>query len=238
MSFKMFRYLEKHYIGIYRVKAHYDLNTLDFPRTDTGGVDEEYDEQYIPCKKGEIRHTYRNTRGKDILLWYCDNIRTGVSVYNELKEKYPEVEWEVDEDLSLGKDDIFCSLGRKKDVIIYFEASDIEKVASVVEPNTRGASIRPYSIKNLPKTPYTIPENELKEYIKVTKKFKGETPLELAQTIKKANKEFAAERDKEDKDKIAFITKQYTSKLKFKEYVHSIGLWEEYIEFLKGYKSN
>lgn len=236
MSFKMFRYLEKHYLGKYRVKARYDLDTLDFPRTETGGVEDEYDEQYIPCKRGEIRHTYRNTRGKDILAWYCDNIRTGVAVYNELKEKFPDVDWEIDEDLGIGKDDIYCNLGRKKDVIIYFEASEIDKVASIVDASTRGASIRPYSIKNLPKMPYIIPEKELKDYIKITEKFKGENPLELAQIIRKANKEFALECDKDNKDKVPFVTKQYNSKLKFKEYVHSVGLWDKYLEFLKQYK--
>ena len=168
MSFKMFRYLERHYTGIYRVKAHYDLETLDFPRDEAGGVDNEYDEQYIPCKKGEIRHTYRNTRGKDILVWYCDNIRTGLAVYNELKERFPDVDWEVDEDLGFGKEDIYCNLGRKKDVMIYFEAENIDKVAEVVGATTRGASIRPYSVKNLPKVPYTIPEKDLRYELDLT----------------------------------------------------------------------
>ena len=236
MAFKMFRYLEKHYLGKYRVKAHYDLETLDFPRTPTGGIDEEYDEQYIPCKRGEIRHTYRDIRGKYILAWYCDNIRTGVSVYNELKEKYPEVDWEVDEDLGLGKDDIYCNFGRKKDVIIYFEAKEIDKVASVVGANTRGASIRPYSIKNLPKEPYQIPEQELNEYVEAIEKFKGDSPLDLAQILRKVNKEFALKWDKNNESEISFITQQHNSKLKFKEYVHSIGIWNEYIEFLKQYK--
>ena len=117
--------MERHYTGIYRVKAHYDLETLDFPRDEAGGVDSENDEQYIPCKRGEIRHTYRNTRGKDSLVWYCDNIRTGLTVYNELKERFPDIDWEVDEDLGFGKEDIYCNLGRKKDVMIYFEAENI-----------------------------------------------------------------------------------------------------------------
>lgn len=227
MAFKMFRYLERHYCGKYRVKARYDLETEDFPRDENGFIDEEYDEQYIPCRRGEIRHTYRNVRGKDILVWYCDAVKTGHNVYKELIEKYPEVEWEVDEEL--GFDNSY-------DVMIYFEASEIDKIASVVGARKNGASIKPYSIKNLPKVPYTIPETDLNQYNKCIETFGFVEHIEKVHFLQEVNKAFASKYDATHKEKTNFITKQRNSKLKFKEYVHSVGLWKEYIDFLKIYK--
>ncbi len=230
MSFKMFRYLEKHYVGKYRVKARYDEYTGDFPRNENGGIDENFDEQYIPCKRGEIRHTYKNTRGKDILVWYCSGTGKGRNVYKEIKEAYPDIYLEVDEELDKhGLPDFV------EDCMIYFDAKDIEKIATIVYPSTYGASIRPYSAKNLPKSPYTIPEKDLQKYKDTVNKFNME-PIELAIAIKTTNKEFSQMQDdkviKKKKDYIHFSLAQKNSRLKYKEYVHSMGLWEEYLEFL------
>lgn len=224
MSFKMFRYLEKHYVGKYRVKAPCDESTLDFPRNENGGVDDEFDDQYIPCKRGEIRHTYRNTRGKDILCWFCESNTTANNVYKDIVEKYPDMWIEVDE----GFEDYHN--------LIYFEASDIEKIASVVQPSTYGASIRPYSTKNLPKGLYTIPEKDFEKYKKIIGTLKMEK-MELAAFVRTVNKDFSALQDskviKKKKDYVNFSLTQKRSRLKYKEYVHSMGLWEEYIDFIK-----
>ena len=262
MSFKMFRYLERHYVGKYRVKARYDEYTGDFPRNENGGIDESFDEQYIPCKRGEIRHTYKNTRGKDILVWYCSGTGKGRNVYKEIKEAYPDIYLEVDEELDKhglpdfvedcmiyfdAKDiekiaTIVCpsTYGASipdfvEDCMIYFDAKDIEKIATIVCPSTYGASIRPYSIRNLPKTPYTIPEENLQKYKDIVKKSNMET-MEFAIAMRTINKEFSQAQDdkvtKKKKDYIHFSLAQKNSKLKYKEYVHSMGLWEEYLEFL------
>ena len=230
MSFKMFRYLEKHYIGKYRVKAPYDESTLDFPRNENGGIDESFDDQYIPCKKGEIRHTYKNVRGKDILVWYGYGTTLGKNIYKEIKEKYPDIYLEVDEELDKnGVPDFFG------DCMIYFDAKDIEKIATIVHPSTYGASIRPYSIKNLPKPPYIIPEEDLQKYKNIINDVKIDK-MQLAITIKTINKDFSKAQDdkitKKKKDYIHFSLAQKNSRLKYKEYVHSMGLWEEYLEFL------
>lgn len=230
MSFKMFRYLERHYVGKYRVKARYDEYTGDFPRNENGGIDESFDEQYIPCKRGEIRHTYKNTRGKDILVWYCSGTGKGRNVYKEIKGAYPDIYLEVDEELDKhGLPDFV------EDCMIYFDAKDIEKIATIVCPSTYGASIRPYSIRNLPKTPYTIPEENLQKYKDIVKKSNMET-MEFAIAMRTINKEFSQAQDdkvtKKKKDYIHFSLAQKNSKLKYKEYVHLMGLWEEYLEFL------
>jgi len=48
MDNKMFRYLLK-YVGTYRVKSYYDLDTLDFPRDAYGNINPTFDDLYIKC---------------------------------------------------------------------------------------------------------------------------------------------------------------------------------------------
>lgn len=223
MSFKMFRYLEKHYVGKYRVKAYYDLQTLDFPRDENGAIDESFDDQYIPCKKGEIRHTYKNKRGGAIFEWYCYGTIQGRNVYKEIKEKFPDIYLEVDEELDKdGLPDFY------KDCVIYFDEEDFDKIAEVVTPSTYGANIRPYSPKNLPKIPYIIPEKDNKKYIDIKEDFqkRGFEPIQLAILTRRVNKIFTEKYGK----KLGEIR---TNRLKYKELVHSKGLWDEYIELFK-----
>ena len=42
----------KKYVNTYRVKAHYDKETNDFPRSYDGNIDDTFDDYYIPCQKG------------------------------------------------------------------------------------------------------------------------------------------------------------------------------------------
>ena len=54
-----FRYLEK-FVGTYRVLPQLDLLTNNFPRTENGSIDPSYEDMFIACTKGEIRHTYND----------------------------------------------------------------------------------------------------------------------------------------------------------------------------------
>lgn len=142
------RYLKK-YVGIYRVKALYDLSTGDFPRDSNGNLDESFEDLYIPCRKGIIKHAYC-----DVLCWYTDKISQGRNVLKELKENKPEVIIDYEE--------------TSKDFLMHFNSEDILRVAEIVSPLTGGANINPFSVRNLPKPEYTIAEeddNKLKELL-------------------------------------------------------------------------
>ena len=62
----MYRYLLK-YVGTYRVLAEYDVELKDFPRDETGTIDPSFEDLYIPCRRGVIKHSYKD---KDILVLY------------------------------------------------------------------------------------------------------------------------------------------------------------------------
>lgn len=211
MAFKMFRYLNK-YVGKYRVLPRYDLSTMDFPRDENGNLDESFDDLYIPCRRGEIRHSYRDTRGYEVLCWYTDSATQGKNVYNELSK---------DKDLWLEVDDI-----DQFDYFIYFNANDIEKIAAVVEPKTSGAKITPFSSRNLPKTPYEIPEADLAEYKKAI------DGLEMLDVLK-LYKDFEAEIPKIKGKGFDLKQAKINSHLKGRALFHSIGVWSDFIKFIQ-----
>ena len=65
----MARYLQRKYVGTYRVKAEYDLVTKDFPRLEDGTLDPDFDDLYIDCAhKIQIKHS-----GGNILSCYIPN---------------------------------------------------------------------------------------------------------------------------------------------------------------------
>jgi len=217
-NFKMFRYLSKHYSGVYRVKTHaIDLDLDDFPRDDYGVVDPEIDDEYIPCAQGEIRGTYHTERGKEILCWYTDSLGQGNNVRKKIKETYPDMWINVTEESSY-------------DYIIEFNAEDIEKIASIVKPRTNGAKIRPLSEKNLPKTPYIIPEKDEKAFSNIIKDMDRVQKMFF---VRQCCTEFDEQIQNAKGKKYNVATERKKSKLTNKQFIHSIGMWKEFVAFTK-----
>ena len=143
---EMFRFLEK-YTGTYRVLGCLDLSTNDFPRDENGNIDSSYDDLYIPCSRGKsvIKHTYEDNK---LVVCFYNKCSTARNVYKELKDKYKKLDIEFEDS--------------GEDGLIYFNADDIKKIATIVKPKTSGASIKWNSSKNLPKVKYEIPSEDLK----------------------------------------------------------------------------
>ena len=131
MNNDMFRYLEK-YVGTYRVLTELDYGTKDFPRDHTGKIDTSFDDLYIPCNKGIIKHSYK----PHYLVWYSNKLGLGRSVKREFEEKHIEI-FDYDESDS--------------EVLIWFDEKDFKKVASIIKPKTKGKKISPFSSRNLTK---------------------------------------------------------------------------------------
>ena len=75
-------YLFSHYKGKYRVLADYDLETNDFPRDEQGNIDSDFNDFYIPGKKGvQIRHAGRDKLGCYIFsIGMARNILTDIYI--------------------------------------------------------------------------------------------------------------------------------------------------------------
>lgn len=214
---KYFRYLER-YIKKYRVKAYYDLETDDFPRDSAGTYDDEFEDLYIPCKKGMIKHATCDT-----LYWYTDSLTKGRNIYEEIIQNgLKDIVLEYEETSS--------------DVLIYFDSKDIEKIAEIVEPLTGGSKIKPFNSSNLPKQLYIIPKSDEEKYNNISSKIKIEEKFEKMRFIMNIMKDFDAiiEKNKSIKGKSYNVKEERKkSALNLKMFIHSIGMWDEFIKFFE-----
>lgn len=242
-------YLRK-YVGTYRVKAEYDLETNDYPRLENGNLDPSFDDYYIDCKNNiKIKHGTGNilscyipskSRGMNILRQiYKDNISGKLPSEGPKTQKYLENLCET-----LVAKEILAS-AEVLDYEVYFEfkATMIDYIATLVGAKTYGASINPMSSKNLPKTKYEIPEEDVKLYkdaikdlptkvMKVGDKERVSVDMIL---LKNLNKDFDKVIIKSQRKGFDINKDKKKKGLKGREYIHSFGsdMWQKYCEFLK-----
>lgn len=237
-------YLKK-YVGQYRVKADYDLDTNDFPRLESGGIDPSFDDLYIECKNDiKIRHGVGN-----VLSCHIPSKSRGLNVLRQIYQDKVSSELPKEKDVYFNKlcselvDNQVLVSAEVLDYEVYFEfkAATIDYIAKLVGAKTYGSNISPFSSKNMPKEPYNIPEKDeslykeaIKDYpTKIIDMGSDKKTMIDGSLILKANKEFDKV-IKKSKPKGFDVDKDRKQKrLKGKKYIHSIGLWEEYCEFLK-----
>ena len=228
-------YLRK-YVGQYRVIAEYDLETLDFPREENGNLDNSFDDLYIDCANhikirhgvGSILSAYipSKSRGMNILrqIW-TDKVNDKLPAETTMTRKYLENLC----DKLMESDILYDAEVLDYEVYFMFNAKDMEYYAKLLKPKTSGANISPYSIKNLPKDKYKIPDNDLKVYQDTIKNFPkrkiGDKEIIDGLLLSKITKDFIT------KSKISNNTR-----MKNKEFIHKNGLWDKYIKYLRGVK--
>lgn len=240
----MARYLQRKYVGTYRVKAEYDLVTKDFPRLEDGTLDPDFDDLYIDCaNKTQIKHS-----GGNILSCYIPNKTRGMNILRKIyQEKISK---------TLPKDNVYltnlCSALVEKEILVSaevldievffeFKADQIEYIAKLVKAKTSGAKISPFSPKNLPREPYKIPNKDMELYKEAIQNIPTKTvdmgrgPIVMPDgfIIKRLNKQFdeiiaATQKSGFDVDK-----DRRAKGLKPKEYIHQMDLWQQYCDFLK-----
>lgn len=126
---------------------------------------------------------------------------------------------------------VFDIMENAKEIEFKFNAKDIDFIAKFLKPQTSGADISPFSPRNFPKNSYTIPEEELEEYLKITGDVPQEDKLQIGLITNRFIKNILS-KDKLYKT-IDLKTDMRKKCLKGKEYIHSMGYWEKYIKYLK-----
>lgn len=123
------------------------------------------------------------------------------------------------------------------EVLFRFDVKHLDTVAELLKAhkNTKRDDgtykyISPYSTKNLPKTRYTIPDEELKTYNNLVKNLDREQMFRLAHISKRFMQEKMCSRRFTMSDVKA---EQKKLGLKGKNYIHAKGLWEEYCRYLE-----
>ena len=99
-----------------------------------------------------------------------------------------------------------------------------------MKPKTNGASISPFSAKNLPRNKdFKIPDKVLKDYKNIVAKIPSERALSINHSTNRFIKSLATKNNPIEDIKVDMALKG----LKGKEYIYSIGKWDEYIKYLK-----
>ena len=224
----MFRYLLK-YVGTYKVLTELTTDTNDFVRDYDDEIHPDYDELYIPCaNEGVIKHTY-----SDSILAY---ITPKVSMF----KKYTQL-------LKEGKIS-FTTDDSAEEFIIYFNDADMHKVAKILGAKTRGRNVPPFDKSNIPdriilkkekKEPqeihiintYTIPSRDWTNLYTALAPIQGRS--EKMKFTKETLEEFDKEIAKIKGDGFNVEAERKKANLPQREFIHYLGLWDRYIEFIK-----
>lgn len=98
------------------------------------------------------------------------------------------------------------------------------------QPKTNSADRSPFSTKNLPKTKYIIPDENLSQY----KSFVANIPHDQLLSIGHITDSFLQSLATRKNTWEDIKTDMTLKGLKGKEYIHSIGQWNNYITFIQG----
>lgn len=202
----MSKYLIDKFGGTYRVLCPIDKSTNDYPKEINGSYSSN--DLYIKCaNKVQIFHL-----GGSTLQAYIPSLGRGRNI---LRAVDPSLIFNIEE--------------TNAEVLFCFKATDMDKVVPYLKPSTLGAGISPYSSKNRPKTAYTIPSEDLDVYTDIMAQISSENRLAIGHMTQ----EFYKTKYKSKKAYEAFKQDLKTSGMKNKEYIHSRGLWTDYIKYLQ-----
>ena len=198
-----------HYKGIYRLRTEWDKDTKTFPREYTGLFAEN--DIYIDCQKGRIYHY-----GNRILEFYTDSLGRGRNIVRAIQA-------------DLGNDIIFNIVETDSEVLFRFNSKHMTDLESYLKPRTSGSNISPFSSRNLPKNKgYKISDEDLIPY----KELVANLPQNQLILVGKYTNSFlqllTTKKNPWENIKADMVLKG----LRGKEYIHSIGKWNEYIKYL------
>ena len=229
----MSRYLMK-YKGQYRLKPNLDLELNDFPRDENGSIDSSYDDIYIKCAFGSQIYHY----GRSTLVCYIPSLGRGhnilISIAKELKlidEEDKSRDYKKLYEMLNNNKTVFDISETDEEIEFKFHTKNMELIAKYLKPLTAGADISPFSSKNLPRASYCIPTDDLRDYLEITKDI-PQTDKLLISHITKAFMNNILSKDKLYKS-INIQTDMRKKCLKSREYIHSVGYWNKYIEYLR-----
>lgn len=199
------------YKGVYRLRTEINKKTNTFPREYNGEF--ATNDVYIDCHKNIRIHHY----GKSILEAYIPSLGRGRNIVKAINQE-------------LGNDIIFHIEETDEEVLFRYHAKNMDKLEKYLKPKTSGASISPFSSKNLPRNKaYKIPDEDLSIYKDLTRNLAQNELILLGRYTTNFIKSLATKKNPLENIKSDMALKG----LKGKEYIHSIGKWEEYIEHLR-----
>lgn len=206
--------------------AEIDQNTNDFPRDETGKIEEN--DVYIQCSKNCKVYHY----GKSVLVAYIPSLGRGHNILLSIAKDKLGIEDRIDyEELyrKLEKENtVFDIVENDSEIEFKFNAKNIEYIMQYLNPKTSGCNISPFSARNLPKSDYKIPDEDLVAYNKIMAEKYSERFLDIRHITNNFLKSISNKQCNEEKIKADMKLKC----MKPKQYIHFIGKWNEYLKAL------
>lgn len=242
-------FLISKYKGIYRLQTEYDQSTKQFPRNLSGTFEDS--DIYIKCRHDVRIYHY----GKELLEAYIPSIQRGMNIIRTIYRDYINksntettiismgrgnklIEREniriIDEQLfySQLKDSIVSNFYKTdSEVLFRFHYKYMKEFEKYFQPQISGANTSPFSSKNLPKLKYDIPLKELEEYKSIIDSIPQEDKLIISHYTREFIDSEIAKNKLYRTENINDVMKR--KMLKGKEFIHSEGCWNQYIQFLK-----
>lgn len=244
-------YLMK-YKGTYRLRTEVDKRLKSFPREYDGSLADN--DVYIDCEKNARIFHY----GKGILEYYIPSLKSGNTIIrtiyrdfiNKNNTETTSNTYEIknsgksmtvtkqtisilDEVLfreELNKSEfIFNIVETDSEILFQFHSKHLKELENILNPKTYGSDRSPFSSKNLEKTKYIIPDEELEVYKVLTSKIPKNELILLAKYTTSFIQSLVTKRNSWEDIKADMVLKG----LKGKEYIHSIGKWDDYIKYLE-----
>lgn len=218
------------YKGTYRLKANIDKSTNDYPRDENGNLDT--DDIFIKCMYGNQIYHY----GRSILVAYIPSIGRGHNILRGIAREILNIEEKLPYETLyqlLEKDKtIYDIMENDEEIEFKFNSKNIELISKYLKPQTSGSGISPFSSKNLPKVKYNaISDVQMREYKDITDLVSKDNLLLISQITNRFLTDILANKKAYKSKNIKSDMKE--KMLKGKNYIHSEGYWDEYIEYLK-----
>lgn len=203
-------YLIDKFKGKYRLKVPYDLTTNDFTRKLNGNLEDV--DVYIDC----LNNTKIFYYGSSILQAYIPSLGRGHNIIKTINEIDTSIIFDIEETDS--------------EILFKFKYVDSDKIIPLLKPKTSGSNISPFSSKNLPRNKeFKIPDEDLNLYKEIVSKIPQERILAITHSTNNLIKSLATKKNPIENIKADMKLKG----LKGKEYIYSIGEWNNYINYLK-----
>lgn len=240
------------YKGTYRLRVPIDSKTNMFPREYNGQFADA--DVYIDCVNNvQIFHYGRGVleayipslqSGRTMLKFIYrdlinkDNTETNISEYEVTrngetiqvkKETITILDKEVFKN-DIDKSNLILNIEETDEEVLFkFHSKHMEQLEPYLKPKTNGADRSPFSTKNLPKLNYIIPDEDLAMYKSIIEKIPKNQLIGIVHITNAFLQSLVTKKNSWDDIKTDMSLKC----LKGKEYIHSIGKWNEYIKYLQ-----
>lgn len=153
--------------------------------------------------------------GHSVLQAYIPSLIRGHNIIKSINGINPELIFDIEE--------------TSTEVLFKFKYKDSDQVIPLLKPKVSAAGRSPFSTKNLPKSDYKIPDEEVVMYKNITANLPRERVLNIAHMTSNYLKSLCKKKGSYEKMKADMKLKT----LKPREYIHSIGKWDDYLKYLE-----